>query len=124
MEELAVSTMDKIVEGDIRTQDGFWVFARLLSGDSGPAVWQSARTRWDKVLEAMPGMTRRRVVEGLPALSQPEVAADVKGFFAEHPIPEAARFLTQNLELLDANVMLRERETSVVTEYFAKEPAS
>jgi puromycin-sensitive aminopeptidase len=119
VEELAVSTMDKIVEGDIRTQDGFWVFARLLAGDSGPAVWRSARTRWDKVLEAMPGMTRRRVVEGLPALSQPEVAADVKGFFAEHPIPEAARFLTQNLELLDANVLLRERETPVVTEYFA-----
>ena len=78
----------------------------VLSGDSGPAVWQSARTRWDKVLEAMPGMTRRRVVEGLPALSQPEVAADVKGFFAEHPIPEAARFLIQNLELLDANVLI------------------
>ncbi len=119
VEELAVSTMDKVVEGDIRTQDGFWVFARLLAGDSGPAVWQSARTRWDKVLEAMPGMTRRRVVEGLPALSQPEVAADVKGFFAEHPIPEAARFLTQNLELLDANILLRERETPVVSDYFA-----
>jgi len=120
VEELAVATMDKIVEGDIRTQDGFWVFARLLGGDSGPSVWRSARTRWDQVLEAMPGMTRRRVVEGLPALSQPEVATDVKGFFAEHPIPEAARFLTQNLELLDANVLLRERETPVVREYFAK----
>ncbi len=119
LEELAVSTMDKIIDGEIRTQDGFWVFARLLAGDSGPAVWRSARTRWEQVIEAMPGMTRRRVVEGLPALSQPEVAADVKGFFAEHPIPEAARFLTQNLELLDANVLLRERETPVVSEYFA-----
>ncbi len=119
VEELAVSTVDKIVEGDIRTQDGFWVFARLLSGDAGPSVWQSARTRWDDVLEAMPGMTRPRVVEGLPSLSQPEVAADVKGFFAEHPIPEATRALTQKLELLDANVLLRERETPVVTEYFA-----
>lgn len=118
VEELALSTMDKIVEGEIRTQDGFWVFARLLSGDSGPAVWRNARARWDDVLDVMPGMTKRRVVEGLPALSQPEVAADVKGFFAEHPIPEAARFLTQNLELLDTNVLLRERETPVVTEYF------
>jgi puromycin-sensitive aminopeptidase len=120
-EELAVSTVDKIVEGAIRTQDGFWVFARLLSGDAGPSVWQSARTRWDKILEAMPGMTRPRVVEGLPALSQPEVAADVKGFFAEHPIAEATRALTQKLELLDANVLLRERETPVVTEYFREE---
>jgi puromycin-sensitive aminopeptidase len=118
VEELAVSTVDKIVEGNIRTQDGFWVFARLLSGDAGPSVWHSARTRWDKVLEAMPGMTRRRVVEGLPSLSQPEVAADVKGFFAEHPIPEATQALTQKLELLDANVLLRERETPVVTAYF------
>jgi puromycin-sensitive aminopeptidase len=118
-EELAVATVDKIVEGDIRAQDGFWVFARLLSGDAGPAAWQSARTRWDKILEAMPGMTRPRVVEGLPSLSQPEVAADVKGFFAEHPIPEATRALSQKLELLDANVLLRERETPIVTRYFA-----
>jgi aminopeptidase N len=119
VEELAVSTVDKIVEGDVRTQDGFWVLARLLSGEAGPAAWQSARTRWDRILEAMPGMTRPRVVEGLPALSQPEVAADVKGFFAEHPIPEATRALSQKLELLDANVLLRERETPVVTNYFA-----
>jgi puromycin-sensitive aminopeptidase len=119
VEDLALSTMDKVVNGDIRTQDGFWVFARLLAGDAGPAVWKNARERWEKVLEAMPGMTRRRVVEGVPALSQPEVAADVKAFFSEHPLPEAARYLTQNLELLDTNVLLRERETPVVSEYFA-----
>jgi len=124
VEELALSTMEKIVSGDIRTQDGFWVFARLLSGEAGPTVWQDARTRWDEVLGVMPGMTRRRVVEGLPALSQPEVAADVKSFFAEHPIPEAARFLTQNLELLDTNVLLRERETPVVTAYFGEKPGT
>jgi hypothetical protein len=63
-------------------------------------------------------MTKRRVVEGLPALSQPEVAADVKAFFAETPLPEAASALEQNLENLDANVKLRERETEVVAEYF------
>jgi puromycin-sensitive aminopeptidase len=117
-EELALSTMNKVIDGDIRTQDGFWVFARLLSGDSGPKVWRNARERWDQVVAAMPGMTRRRVVEGIPALSQPDIAADVKAFFAEHPIPEAARYLTQNLELLDTNVLLRERETPVVSEYF------
>ncbi|MBW3666452.1 MAG: M1 family metallopeptidase [Actinobacteria bacterium] len=116
--ELAVATLDKIVEGDIRTQDGFWVFARLLGGDAGPDVWKSARSRWDEVLAAMPGLTRRRVVEGLPALSQPEVALDVQAFFAEHPIPEATRALSQRLELLRANLQLRQREAPVVTDYF------
>ncbi len=118
VEELALSTLDKIISGDIRTQDGFWVFARLLTGKAGPAVWQSARTNWDEVLEAMPGLTRVRVVEGISALSEPEVAADVKSFFAEHPIPEATRALAQNLEKLEANVNLRTRETPVVTRYF------
>lgn len=117
-EEEALATMDKVVNGDIRTQDGFWVFARLIGGKSGPTVWADARSRWDDVLAAMPGLTRNRVVEGLPALSQPEVAADVKGFFAEHPLPEASRALEQKLELLDANVKLRERETEAVTAYF------
>jgi puromycin-sensitive aminopeptidase len=115
----ALDTLHKVVDGDIRTQDGFWVFTRLLGGKAGPDVWAKARSQWDDVLAAMPGLTRNRVVEGLPALSQPEVAADVKSFFAEHPLPEASRALEQKLELLDANVKLRERETEEVTSYFS-----
>jgi puromycin-sensitive aminopeptidase len=113
-----VTTVDRIVNGDIRTQDGFWVLARLLVGKGGQAAWESARTRWSDVLARMPGLTKRRITEGLSGLSQPEVAADVKAFFAETPLPEAATSLAQNLELLDANVLLRARETSVVTAYF------
>ncbi|HZD23019.1 MAG TPA: ERAP1-like C-terminal domain-containing protein, partial [Acidimicrobiia bacterium] len=115
----ALSTLDKIVDAEIRGQDGFWVFASLLGAKSGPKVWAAARSRWDKVLASMPGLTRNRVVDGLPALSQPEVAADVKAFFAEHPLPEASRKLNQKLELLDANVKLRQRETDRVTAYFS-----
>ncbi|HEY6635635.1 MAG TPA: ERAP1-like C-terminal domain-containing protein, partial [Acidimicrobiia bacterium] len=117
-EQQSLETLDKIIEGDIRTQDGFWVFARLLGGKAGPAVWAVSRSRWDDLLAAMPGLTRTRVVEGLPALSQPEVAVDIRGFFSEHPLPEASRALEQKLELLDANVKLRERETEAVTGYF------
>lgn len=119
VEDLVVSTMDKIVEGEIRNQDGFWVFARLLMGKGGPAAWNNASSRWDAVLGVMPGMTRLRVVEGISALSQPEVAANVKAFLSEHPIPEAARAVEQNLEKLEANVRLRARETPVVREYFS-----
>jgi puromycin-sensitive aminopeptidase len=116
-----VTTVDRIVNGDIRTQDGFWVLARLLVGKGGQAAWESARTRWSDVLARMPGLTKRRITEGLSGLSQPELAADVKAFFAETPLPEAATSLAQNLELLDANVMLRARETPVVTAYFGIE---
>jgi puromycin-sensitive aminopeptidase len=114
----ALTTLDRVADGDIRTQDGFWVFARLLTGKAGPAVWEKSRERWDDVLAAMPGMTRTRIAEGISALSQPEVAASVRGHFAEHPVPEAGRSIEQNLEKLDANIALRDRETEAVTDYF------
>ena len=117
--EQALNTFDRVVEGDIRRQDGFWVFARLLMGDAGPQVWERARERWNDVLAVMPGMTRTRIAEGIPALSQPEVAASVRSHFAEHPVPEAKRPIEQNLEKLEANIALRERETAVVEEYFS-----
>ncbi len=118
-EREAKATLEKVIDGSVRTQDGFWVWARLLMGHSGPQVWAEARQRWEEVLAAMPGMTRHRIAEGLSALSHPEVAADVKAFFAEHPVKEATRGIAQNLEKLEANVRLRERETPVVTAYFA-----
>jgi len=117
--EHALTTLDRVADGDIRTQDGFWVFARLLTGKAGPEVWERSRERWDDVLAAMPGMTRTRIAEGISALSQPETAASVRGHFAEHPVPEAGRSIEQNLEKLDANISLRERETDAVTGYFA-----
>ncbi|MFP4073266.1 MAG: M1 family metallopeptidase [Actinomycetota bacterium] len=117
--EQALETFDRVVEGDIRSQDGFWVFARLLMGDAGPQVWERARKRWKDVLAVMPGMTRTRIAEGIPALSQPEVAASVRSHFAEHPVPEAKRPIEQSLEKLDANIALRERETPVLKEYFS-----
>ena len=117
--ELAISTLDKAIDGDIRTQDAFWVFARLLMGKSGPQVWESTVARWEAVLTTMPGMTRGRIAEGLSALSHPDVAASVRGFFAEHPVPDAARAIEQNLEKLDANVALRARETPVLTAYLS-----
>lgn len=119
-EDEALETLDKVVDGEVRSQDSFWVFARLLMGKAGPVVWEQARLRWDGVLAAMPGMTRTRIAEGISALSQPEVAASVRSHFAEHPVPAAARPIEQNLEKLDANITLRERETPAVTTYFTR----
>jgi puromycin-sensitive aminopeptidase len=120
VDDLAVSTLDKVIQGDIRTQDGYWVLGRLLSAKAGPAVWRSAASRWESLLEVMPGTTKVRIAEGISMLSQPEMAAEVKAFLAEHPVPEASRPIAQNLEKLDANVRLRARETPVVTEYFRR----
>ena len=43
-------------------------------------------------------------------LTEPEVAADVQAFFAEHPIQQAAKTLDQVLERQRVNAALRARE--------------
>ncbi len=119
-ESSALTLLEKVIAGDVRTQDAFWVFAFLIRGKSGPTVWETARGRWDDVLATMPGMTRTRVAEGISFLSQPEVAASVRSHFAEHPVPEASQSIAQNLEKLDINIALREREAEKVTAYFSE----
>lgn len=109
--ELAHQTLDNIRGGRVRSQDASWVTAQLMGHRvAGADVWKQVRQDWDGLTAKMPPMTIRRVVDGLPALSQPEVAADIQAFFAEHPLPAAAKALAQNLEKLQAMVALRQRE--------------
>jgi puromycin-sensitive aminopeptidase len=116
--EQAAATLDAITEGRIRNQDSAWVVAALLSlRRSGTEVWRMVVKRWDELKAAMPPMTIRRLPEGLPALSDPDTATQVKEFFADRELPEAAKVLQQNLERLEVNVALRLRERGPVNAY-------
>ncbi len=110
--------IERILDGGIRTQDGLMMVALVLMAEPGDRAWQALRSRWDDVLGAMPPFTHRMIVAGIPALSRPETAADVKGFFAESEFGKDSIFAVQRLELLDANVAFRARATSEVSKYF------
>ena len=56
-------------------------------------------------------------------LTEPHVVADVQGFFAEHPIPQAAKTLEQILERQRVNADLRERESEPLAEALADSDA-
>ena len=112
-------TIEKVISGQIRTQDSAWVVGTLLAGDAGDQAWEKVRSNWDLLRPTWPALTIRAILSGVSALSHPEVAADVRAFFAENPLPEASKALAQNLELLDANVAMRARETNSVSTFFS-----
>jgi puromycin-sensitive aminopeptidase len=108
-------TLAAVLDGGIRSQDAAWVVGRLFHGRySGPHAWQKVRLQWSAITAAMPPATLRRMPEGLPALSQPPTAADVAAFFAETPVPIAAKTLAQNIERMQANARLRGRESEAL----------
>ncbi len=108
-------TFELIVDRTVRNQDTSWVLARMLANRvTGPYAWAKLRDRWDGILEIAPPMTQARMADGLPALSDPEVAAEVAAFLAENPLPHAAKAVEQKLERLSALVEMRERETGAL----------
>ena len=117
--ETADLLLDGIVSGEIRSQDANLVLILMMMTDISHETWRVIRQRWTEVIETIPPFTRRWAISGLPALSRPETAADVKAFFSETGFPEATLYLAQRLELLEANVAMRQRETPVVSNYFS-----
>ncbi len=114
-------TFGLIEDGTVRSQDTTWVLARMLMNRrTGPDAWTSLRQKWETLAEAIPPMTQSRMVEGLPALSRPDVAADVEAFFAETPLSHAAKALEQKLERLRAMVAMREREADGIADALAE----
>ncbi len=111
-------TIAAVRDGRIRSQDASWVVSLLFGGrDSGAYAWKELRRDWEALTALMPPMTLRRLMDGLPALSQPEVAADVEAFFAETPVPVAQKTVNQNVERMRVNAMLREREARAFSDY-------
>ena len=118
--EAVERTFGLIEDGVIRNQDTAWVIARMLSNRvSGPQAWARLAEEWPRLASSIPPMTHSRIVEGLPALSEPAPAAEVQAYYADNPMPHAAKALEQKLERLRAMVMMRERETAGAAEALA-----
>ena len=102
-----------VLDGRIRRQDSFWVIAIMLGQrTNGPRVWELMKENWDALLDQMPPATGRRILDLVPNRSEPEVAADIEAWLADHPIQGGEKYADQQIEKLKVRVGLREREAS------------
>ena len=114
-QEAVDRTFGLIADRTVRNQDTSWVLARMLANRvTGPYAWSKFRGCWDDILKIVPPMTQSRIADGFPALSRPEVAAEVMDYLAENPLPHATKAVEQKLERLSALVTMRERETGAM----------
>jgi aminopeptidase N/puromycin-sensitive aminopeptidase len=58
-----------------------------------------------------------KVIRGLGAFCDVLSRDDITAFFATHPLPAAARTLSQTIERINSCIQLKERETTAVTEW-------
>ncbi len=121
-EEQIRRTLDLALSGDVKTQDAPFLLNRCIANrHNGTIAWESVRRQWPQLLERFPNNTIVRMVGSITTLTTPHLVADVQGFFAEHPIPQAAKTLEQLLERQRVNADLRAREAEPLAAALAAE---
>ena len=109
--DLMTRTCEFAMSGEVKTQNAPFLLARCIAHRKhGRLAWEFVRRHWNDVNERFPSNTIVRMVDPVKSLNTPDVEADVQSFFAEHPIPQAAKTLDQVLERQRVNVALRRRD--------------
>jgi puromycin-sensitive aminopeptidase len=104
---------------EVRTQNGPFLVSLLLSNRSrGELAWELVKQHWDELLSRYPDALHDRMLEGVTTLTRPEVAADVRSFLSDHPLPVKTKAVEQILERLQVAVAFREREESKLSSVF------
>src|SRR5262245_46695855 len=119
--ELLAQTLDRTINGEIRTQDApFVVRTLLMSVHARELAWDFVKQHWDQMDRLYPKHGLRRMGEGVIGLSTPELERDVHAFFVNRKITLGGKTLEQYLEQLRVAVALREREGDALATYLRR----
>jgi puromycin-sensitive aminopeptidase len=117
--DLVRRTLDATLTDEIRTQNAPFLIGSLLHNlVGGDLAWEFVKSHWDFLIERFPDNTHVRMLEGITALSTPELATDVEEFFKTHTVSQGQKTLEQHLERLRINLQFRRREADVLARVF------
>jgi puromycin-sensitive aminopeptidase len=118
---LARQTLERLINGEVRTQDApFVARGMLMSVDTREIAWDFVTTQWDTMDRLYPKHGMRRLAEGVTGLTTPELEADVRRFFDAKKPQFGGKVLAQYLEQLHVAVTLRGREGAALSGYLGK----
>jgi len=118
---LVQRTLQFAVSPAVRTQDTGQLIGGLLARPwSREAAWTFVRTRWDTLtqllgtFQGIPGIVRT-----LGSFCSRERAAEIKEFFAAHPVPAVERTLRQSIERIENCAAVAERQSPAMSMWLA-----
>jgi len=116
-------TVDYAVGPDVRSQDTKILVAALLTNSATQALaWNLVRERWEAIQKKTGEFVGNTVIVGaLAAFCDDRQAADIKTFFAAHPVPDAARTLSQSLEAISSCSAVAHAQAPKLEEWLTKQ---
>jgi aminopeptidase N len=123
--KLIERTLETSLTPAVRTQDAPFVIAGTLRNPAGRTIgWDFVRSHWDQIDKLMIGFSAGTVIGATGNFCDAYQREQVKTFFAEHPVPAAARTLKQTLERIDYCVDLKNSQSSQVASWLGQRGAS
>jgi puromycin-sensitive aminopeptidase len=108
--ELIDRTLDLTINGEVRTQNSPYLMRGiLLNKPARVKAWVFMKAHWEEMLQQYPDNAIPRMCEGIVGLATAELEADVRDFFARHPVKQGTKQMEQHLERLHVAVTCRER---------------
>jgi puromycin-sensitive aminopeptidase len=115
---LVRETLDRTVNGAIRTQDAPYVVRALMASVWAREVaWGFVQAHWQTMQRQYPPSAFRRMFDGVTTLVRTDWEAQVRAFFEEHKLDLGGKTLAQYLEQLRVAVEFREREAGPLRRY-------
>jgi len=119
--DLLAQTLERSINGEIRTQDAPFVNrSLLLSVPAREQAWEFVKAHWDVMDRRYPKHGLLRMCEGVVGLVTPELERDVHDFVARLGLELGGKTLDQYLEQLRVAVRLRERDGAAVGTYLGR----
>ena len=120
-EALLLDTCEFAVSGAVKSQNAPFVLARSIANrNHGRTAWEFVRRHWAHAVDNFPSNSIVRMADPVKLLNTPEMGADARAFFAEHPIPQSAKTLDQILERHSVNIALRAREEKRLSQHLSR----
>ncbi len=110
---LVGETLNDVLTGDVRSQDGPYVLLRALTNrEAGRSAWQFTTAHWEALTDRFPSNSVARMLEGVTALDSDEMVEEVAAFMKAHWVPQGEKQIAQHLERQRINAALRTREST------------
>jgi aminopeptidase N len=113
--------LDYTLTSKLRSQDTASFLARLLEAQAArPRAWAFIKQHWRELEPKLTIFGGDTMITGaLSSFCDASAKDDISAFFRQHPLPAAARTLSQTLERIDNCAALRAAQTPIVANWLA-----
>ncbi len=117
---LITETLEKTLNGEIRSQNAAFIISRCLANlTCGDVAWGYVKSHWNRLVDHLPANSISRMVDGLGLVFDQAAHEDAKAFFATAAIKEGRKQIEQMLERQGNGVAFKEREAKALAEMFS-----